>query len=225
MTERKRPRRTRERILETSLTLFNRFGEPHVTTGDIAVEMGISPGNLYYHFRNKDEISAELYAAFETDAQPLLARAGERRVDVEDLWLWLHLWLEAMLRHRFLFRDVVDLTSRNRVIGLGMARLLREGTASLRAMFDAMHAAGDLEGTSAELDALSRNAMLIVTHSMAHARVLRGPGNDAIDPDLNEAAYQVLTSIAPHLTGDARALLARLSREYVAHTSTKGASA
>ncbi len=96
MAERKRPRQTRERIVETSLSLFNRDGAPHVTTADIADEMSISPGNLYYHFRNKNEIIAELYAAFEYRLDALLAAPEGRVAGIEDLWLFLHLLFEAM---------------------------------------------------------------------------------------------------------------------------------
>ena len=58
----KKPRRTAERILEVTLDLFNRFGEPNVSTTLISAELGISPGNLYYHFRNKDQIVERLTA-------------------------------------------------------------------------------------------------------------------------------------------------------------------
>ncbi|MEO7335054.1 MAG: TetR/AcrR family transcriptional regulator, partial [Caldimonas sp.] len=61
----KPPRRTAERILEATLALFNRFGEPNVSTTAISAELGISPGNLYYHYPAKDELINKLFGRYE----------------------------------------------------------------------------------------------------------------------------------------------------------------
>jgi AcrR family transcriptional regulator len=58
---------TRTRIINTALELFNDRGSHRVTTNHIAEEMGISPGNLYYHFRNKEEIIQEIFQRIITD--------------------------------------------------------------------------------------------------------------------------------------------------------------
>jgi len=52
---------TKEMIIETSRELFNEHRSTNVSTKLIAVEMGISPGNLYYHFSNKEEIIRCIY--------------------------------------------------------------------------------------------------------------------------------------------------------------------
>src|SRR5262245_49163997 len=149
MAEKKRPRRTRERILETSLELFNRLGEPNVTTGDIAHEMNISPGNLYYHFRNKGEIVGELWAAYEARIEPLLTVPVNRRIDVEDLWLLLHLLFEQMWAYRFIYRDLDDLASRSRRIGSRIGALLRRSESTVIELCAGMVESSSMRATPA----------------------------------------------------------------------------
>jgi len=218
MAEKKRPRRTRERILETSLALFNRFGEPHVTTANIADEMNISPGNLYYHFRNKDEIIGELYAAHEERVLPLFAappqgRSG--RTNVEDLWLLLHLLFERIREYRFLYRDLDELTSRNRKLSAHFCGLLRRGISAVVELCRGMVAAGSMRASEPEIAAVAQNVVLIATYWMSFQRLTRAAREPAEEIDLGRAAYQVLALVSPYLVGDARALLDRLSADYL----------
>lgn len=53
--------KTKERILSISVELFNKNGVTAVTTNHIAKALDISPGNLYFHFRNKEEIISDLF--------------------------------------------------------------------------------------------------------------------------------------------------------------------
>ena len=213
MAERKRPRRTRERILETALLLFNRLGEPNVTTADIAGEMEISPGNLYYHFRNKDEIIAELFALFERRLDGLLTEPEGRRAGVEDLWLLLHLLFEAMWEHRFLFRDLDEILSRNRKVATRFALIMHRGSHTVIELCRAMVASGAMDASEREIAALAENVTLIATYWISYQRISAGEGGKA-PISLDRAAYQVLALIAPFLRGEARRLLDRLSRDY-----------
>ena len=64
-------RRTRDRVLAAALELFNEHGSASVTTNHVAARAGISPGNLYYWFSDKNEIVRELYARFVADYEQL----------------------------------------------------------------------------------------------------------------------------------------------------------
>ena len=215
MADKKRPRRTRERILETALAMFNRHGAPSVTTAHIADEMNISPGNLYYHFRNKDEIVGELYAAYESDVTPLFVVPRDRAPDVEDLWLMLHLLFERMWSYRVLFRDLDELASRNRRLASRFAELVRRGETTVIELCEGMVAAGTMRASAREIAALAKNVALVATYSLSYQRLGAPAGGGDEAPRLDRAAYQVMALVAPFMRGDARALIDRLGDEYL----------
>src|SRR6202048_4952695 len=112
----KPPPRTRERILELSLRLFNEIGEPNVTTTTIAEEMEISPGNLYYHFRNKDDIINSIFAPFEQQIEKRLRFPEGHRPTIDETWSYLQFMADFLWTYRFLYRDLNDLLARTRTL-------------------------------------------------------------------------------------------------------------
>jgi AcrR family transcriptional regulator len=215
MAEKKRPRRTRERILETALALFNREGAPRVTTADIADEMGISPGNLYYHFGNRDEIVFELYARHEAGILPLFADRGQPHVEVDDLWLWLHLLFEWMWTYRFLYRDLDRLAAQDDKLGTRFGALFRQGAATVIQLCDGMAAAGAIHASRLEIEALAQNAMLVAAYWPSYDRVRRHGLPTRHEGGAGRAAYQVMALFGPYLVGDSRTYLDRLAADYL----------
>jgi len=212
--ERKPKRRTRSRILETSLRLFNEFGEPNVTTTVISDEMNISPGNLYYHFRSKDEIVNTLFGEFEREIEDVLAAPAARAANVEDIWLFLHVLFEAIWRYRFLYRDLNDLLSRNRLLEVHFKRLLERKIETVTALCNALVTAGEMRAGRGEVAALAINMAVVATYWLSYEYV-RDPRNPQPGATVARGAYQVMALVAPFLIGSSRALFERLAESYV----------
>jgi AcrR family transcriptional regulator len=212
--ERKPKRRTRERILETSLVLFNEFGEPNVTTQLISDEMGISPGNLYYHFHNKDEIIESLFADFEKGIEETLAAPVRRPPNVEDIWLFLHLLFEAIWKYRFLYRDINELLSRNRLLETHFKRIVAHKVHTAATICRGLVATGDMRAGPAEIQALAINMTVVATYWLSFEFV-SDPRKRIDGKSLARGAFQVMALAAPYLAGRSRELFEELSRNYV----------
>jgi AcrR family transcriptional regulator len=107
------PLKTYDRIVQESLTLFNEQGERNITTNHIAAHLGISPGNLYYHFRNKEEIVYQIFLQYRDFITQRLATPTHRTMTVDDLVNYLDTAFQAMWQFRFMFYDLPGLLARN----------------------------------------------------------------------------------------------------------------
>jgi len=212
--DRKPKRRTRERIVETSLRLFNEFGEPNVTTTVIADEMNISPGNLYYHFRNKDEITNTIFADFERELDLLFGTPLKRTPNVEDIWFFLHLLFETIWKYRFIYRDLNDLLSRNRTVEVHFKNLLGRKVKAAKALCRGLVEAGEMKALPVELDSLATNMVVVATYWLSFEYV-RNPRNPQEGDLLARGVFQVMALAAPFLSGDSRMLFEKLAAEYL----------
>ena len=106
--------KTREKIIQASISLFNEQGERNVTTNHIAADLGISPGNLYYHFRNKEDIILSIYDEYARNL--LLETFPQVTPDVKPLdaiILYMDAVFQAMMKFRFFYSNLPVLLSKN----------------------------------------------------------------------------------------------------------------
>ena len=212
----KAPRRTAERILEITLALFNRFGEPNVSTTLISAELNISPGNLYYHYPAKDELINALFDRFERALNDLL-NAGDDVRNVEDAWFFMHTLFELIWEYRFLYRDLNDLLSKNRRLETHFQSILKNKTRAVKALLDGMRRGGALQIDSREMEATATSMVVGLTYGLSFEYV-RDPRN-ALEPGNAQAALlrgaqHVLNLMTPYLESGQKAHLLKLSDAY-----------
>ncbi len=217
----KAPRRTAERILEVTLELFNRFGEPNVSTTLISAELGISPGNLYYHYPAKDELINSLFDRYERSLSELL-NASDAVRDVEDAWFFVHTLFELIWQYRFLYRDLNDLLSKNRRLETHFQAVLKNKTRSVRALLDSLSRAGAMQIDSREVEATATSMVVVLTYWLSYEYV-RDPRN-ALEPASAQAAlmrgaHHVLNLLVPYLEPGQRMHLLTLVGAYGAPAS------
>lgn len=208
----KLPRRTPQRILEAARALYNRFGEPNISTTRIAAELGISPGNLHYHFATKNALLDALLADDLAALDAVLAQAPAVR-HVDEAWQCIQAQLALAHQHRFLLRDLNELLSRNRRLEQQVQAMLGRQTEAAQAMLGGLVAGGDAQMAASDIDDLSTALVLVLNgwHNFAFARAprqaLEAP---QADRTLAEGVAQAMGLVAPYLLPAARETLQRL---------------
>ena len=215
-TTAKKPRRTAERILEVTLDLFNRFGEPNVSTTLISAELHISPGNLYYHYPAKDELINSLFDRYERSLNELLNAADSVR-NVEDAWLFFHMLFELIWQYRFLYRDLNDLLSKNRRLETHFQFVLKNKSRAVQAVLGGLTRGNTMQMDPREAETVASAMVVVLTYWLSYEYV-RDPRR-ALEPEsaaaaLSRGAYHVLSLLMPYLDPAAREHLFQVAGAY-----------
>lgn len=97
--------KTKEKIIDCTLEMFNREGVEKVTTRHIAAELGMSQGNLHYHYPNKNELILALVNQFLAEVESARRYNPEELFQKESVLASMTDNYQIMYAYRFLFID------------------------------------------------------------------------------------------------------------------------
>ena len=205
-----RKRRTRDRILDAALDLFNDRGPDRVTTAEIALAVDINEGNLYYHFRTKELLVLALFARFEADAMVLVATVDGADEGAAATYAgFLRKWFSLVWSYRFLFRDLVGLVA----LAPALVEPVRTISAAMRLavgdIVSRMQKAGLVDIPESEHDAVLTNLWIVSTYWAAYLNLQEGVSEFG-QRQMDWGLQQVSSLFRPYLSTEAKAELEAL---------------
>ncbi|WP_426415453.1 TetR/AcrR family transcriptional regulator [Aestuariirhabdus sp. LZHN29] len=210
--------KTRDRILQASLELFNEVGERNVSTNHISAELGISPGNLYYHFRNKQQIIYELYLGYEDEVKQTLQLPQGRPLTLDDKRGYLEGIFDGMWRFRFFHRDLEHMLESDDQLRGRYREFAQYCLAQGKAIYQGLVDAGYLNASSEEVEALSYNSWILMTSWVGFLRtVVQEEGNPTLTSAMiRRGIYQIMALERVFLTEFAQDQIRPMEQEFFA---------
>ncbi|HIF9063837.1 TPA: TetR/AcrR family transcriptional regulator [Photobacterium damselae] len=194
--------KTRDRILAVSLDLFNRHGVSQVSTLIIATEMGISPGNLYYHFRGKEEIISTMISDLQHAITQLSVEYPNQVKEFDDYWPFMHTVMALFTHYRFLFRNLDNLNSQDQQ----MRRKIRSLVLKLRQITtDMINHLIELEKIRCDkqtVPLLADNLLLVSLNWLNYQTLLDDKYSD--EELIRTGVLRIISLLEPYLTENAQ---------------------
>jgi AcrR family transcriptional regulator len=198
--------KTRDRILAAALELFNQQGERKVTTNHIAAHLEMSPGNLYYHFKNKQEIIYELFLNYEETVDRYLQVPSDRKLTVEDKLNYLQKVFQGLWEYRFIHRDMEHLLLAEERLHARYREFFRRCQQKTEAIYQGLNDANIININQQDLEGLALNTWIVVTSwfSFLQCNLLSDPEESITLDMLKGGIYQIFQLERPYLSDEYR---------------------
>ena len=127
--------KTKDKILLTAVALYNKSGVQGITSRHIAGEMGISHGNLDYHYRSKEELISAIYDKMRAEMSDYFITRNANSSSIEHFHLLLGQLEEFQYRYRFINLDVMEITRAYPKISLLLQKTSEHRKEQMNALF------------------------------------------------------------------------------------------
>ena len=195
---------TKDRILEAATTLFNDATTGEVSTNHIARAAGISPGNLYYHYPNKEAIIRAILERMFGAFGEVWVLPRDRAVTLDDVPRTVHTIFGVLWRFRFFYREALALTRRDPALGERHRQMQVQRIGEQEKFFRRFAEDGVLKpGDSEQLRAVITACWIIANNWLSFVET---SGETVDSAQLGRGVDLILRVLEPYLADDAVAL-------------------
>lgn len=169
---------TRDLILDVALVLLNERGESSVTSVDLANEMNISPGNLYYHFKGKEQVVEELYAQFHARVLITLQEITKQaRGDTKETLASMAVISDILQLFKFISQDIRGLHERYPSLRDSISKLLGLLNQTIVSLVKLVMDKSNVTDSSNASKLLTGNLLYTLINFGAYDKLLNEPDN------------------------------------------------
>jgi len=210
--------RTKDKILQASIELFNQVGERQVTTNHIAAHLGISPGNLYYHFRNKEDIVRQIFKEYAKLLETRIKPPSDKAEALDALASYLDAVFELMWRFHFFYANLPDILSRDPALQQDYQQVQQGVLARVTAVLRALKQSGVIQIDDEDINDLAHSIKLLVTFWISYLKT-QSPDKNIDQASVYKGVLKVLLMFKPYATEQAIPRINRLREHYEALAS------
>lgn len=206
---------TKEKIIHTSISLFNENGERAITTNHIASSLGMSPGNLYYHFKNKEDIIRHIFALYRDHLSTHF-----RPIDKDDdafshLTAYLDSLFELMWRFHFFYDNLGDILSRDTDLKQAYIDFQLELLEQVRNVILGLRDKGMIAIDEQDVTELAHTLKLTVSFWTPYIKARR-PSGSLAEQDIYYGILKVLALFRAYSTEKSSVQMNQLREKYTA---------
>jgi AcrR family transcriptional regulator len=205
--------RTKDKILQASIELFNQQGERQVTTNHIAAHLGISPGNLYYHFRNKEDIVRQIFKEYAKLLDQRIQPPSRPSEALDALAHYLDVVFQLMWRFHFFYANLPDILGRDEALQQDYLQVQKGVQAKVISVLQALKAAGVVRIADEDIPNFAHTIKLVVTFWISYLKT-QAPHATINQQQAYQGVLKVLLLFKPYATEQAQERIVSLQQHY-----------
>ncbi|GAL12900.1 transcriptional regulator TetR family [Vibrio astriarenae] len=191
--------KTRDKIVLAALELFNEYGERTITTNHIAAHIDISPGNLYYHFRNKQEIVREIFLNYSHELLERFEPVQEQSESLVLLKQYLDSIFTLMWKYRFFYANLPDILQRDSSLHEDYIAVQAKLQANLKNIMRTFQSLGLIDVTEEEIPNFVTSLHLIASSWLAYRSAMNS-GEKITEQVVHQGMLQMIFIVKPLAT-------------------------